>query len=168
MMGAWRPKHIEWLWRNKTCTVLHQVGVLFDRCFKLVRKTRQDRIWRHKSRCAGCNVPDWKRFRKVSFLALVTLYAKLCRCSWLPSLSCYWSTRQSADIVGFPHSGRAARRAKAPSAFLSLYFAFSVYDVWAYTFSVLVQGISNYSCLVKKFGVLHHLIKFKTGIIYLL
>jgi len=30
MMGAWRPKHVEWLCRNKTCTVLHQVGVLFD------------------------------------------------------------------------------------------------------------------------------------------
>ena len=30
MMGAWRPKHVEWLCRNKTCTVLHQVGVLLD------------------------------------------------------------------------------------------------------------------------------------------
>ena len=30
MMGAWRPKHVGWLCRNKTCTVLHQVGVLFD------------------------------------------------------------------------------------------------------------------------------------------
>ena len=30
MMGAWRPKHVEWLFINKTCTVLHQVGVLFD------------------------------------------------------------------------------------------------------------------------------------------
>jgi len=30
MMGAWRPKHVEWLCRNKTWTVLHQVGVLFD------------------------------------------------------------------------------------------------------------------------------------------
>ena len=30
MMGAWRLKHVEWLCRNKTCTVLHQVGVLFD------------------------------------------------------------------------------------------------------------------------------------------
>ena len=30
MMGAWRTKHVEWLCRNKTCTVLHQVGVLFD------------------------------------------------------------------------------------------------------------------------------------------
>ena len=29
-MGAWRPKHVEWLCRNKTCTVLHQVGVSFD------------------------------------------------------------------------------------------------------------------------------------------
>ena len=30
MTGAWRPKHVEWLYRNKTCTVLHQVRVLFD------------------------------------------------------------------------------------------------------------------------------------------
>ena len=29
MMGAWRPNHVEWLCRNKTCTVLYQVGVLF-------------------------------------------------------------------------------------------------------------------------------------------
>jgi len=28
--GHLRPKHVEWLCRNKTCTVLHQVGVLFD------------------------------------------------------------------------------------------------------------------------------------------
>ena len=30
MLGAWRPKHVEWLCRNKTCTVLHQVGISFD------------------------------------------------------------------------------------------------------------------------------------------
>ena len=29
-MGAWRPKHVEWPCRNKTCTVLHQVGGLCD------------------------------------------------------------------------------------------------------------------------------------------
>ena len=28
--GRLRPKHLEWLCRNKTCTVLHQVGVSFD------------------------------------------------------------------------------------------------------------------------------------------
>ena len=28
--GRSRPKHVEWLCRNKTCTVLHQVGVSFD------------------------------------------------------------------------------------------------------------------------------------------
>ena len=28
--GRLRPKHVEWLCRNKTCTVLHQVGVSFD------------------------------------------------------------------------------------------------------------------------------------------
>ena len=28
--GRLRPKHVEWSCRNKTCTVLHQVGVSFD------------------------------------------------------------------------------------------------------------------------------------------
>ena len=28
--GCLRPNHVEWLCRNKTCTVLHQVGVSFD------------------------------------------------------------------------------------------------------------------------------------------
>ena len=28
--GRLSPKHVEWLCRNKTCTVLHQVGVLFE------------------------------------------------------------------------------------------------------------------------------------------
>jgi len=28
--GRLRPKHINWLCRNKTCTMLHQVGVSFD------------------------------------------------------------------------------------------------------------------------------------------
>ena len=28
--GRLRQKHVEWLCRNKTCTVLHQVGVSFD------------------------------------------------------------------------------------------------------------------------------------------
>ena len=28
--GRLRPKHVEWICRNKTCTVLHQVGVSFD------------------------------------------------------------------------------------------------------------------------------------------
>ena len=28
--GRLRPKHVEWLCRNKTLTVLHQVGVSFD------------------------------------------------------------------------------------------------------------------------------------------
>ena len=28
--GRLRPKHVEWLCRNKTCTILHQVGVSFE------------------------------------------------------------------------------------------------------------------------------------------
>ena len=30
MMGAWRPKHFEKVCSNKICTLLHQVGVLFN------------------------------------------------------------------------------------------------------------------------------------------
>ena len=33
--GRLRPKHLEWPCRNKTCTVLHQVGVSFVRCSNL-------------------------------------------------------------------------------------------------------------------------------------
>jgi len=33
--GRLRPKHVEWLCRNKICTVLHQVGVSFDHNIKL-------------------------------------------------------------------------------------------------------------------------------------
>ena len=33
--GHLRPKHVEWLCRNKTCTVLHQVGVSLDDSFYL-------------------------------------------------------------------------------------------------------------------------------------
>ena len=41
--GRLRPKHVQWLCRNKTCTVLHQVGVSFDLssfcscCYRSVR-----------------------------------------------------------------------------------------------------------------------------------
>jgi len=38
--GRLRPKHVEWLCRNKTCTVLHQVGVSFD----LYYDTRKHKI----------------------------------------------------------------------------------------------------------------------------
>ena len=39
--GRLRPKHVEWLCRNKTCTVLHQVGVSFD----LYYDARKHKIW---------------------------------------------------------------------------------------------------------------------------
>jgi hypothetical protein len=32
--GRLRPKHVEWPCGNKTCTVLHQVGVSFDFALK--------------------------------------------------------------------------------------------------------------------------------------
>jgi len=30
LMGAWRPKHVEKVYSNKICILLHHVGVLFD------------------------------------------------------------------------------------------------------------------------------------------
>jgi len=43
--GRLRPKHVEWLCRNSTCTVLHQVGVSFDwfytvYYFVIIQRTR--------------------------------------------------------------------------------------------------------------------------------
>ena len=51
--GRLRPKHVEWLCRNKTCTVLHEVGVSFHlyydarkhkikTCYFLAMLDRQD------------------------------------------------------------------------------------------------------------------------------
>jgi hypothetical protein len=64
MMGTWRPKHVEWLWRNKTCTVLHQVGVLFDLYYdarKHKSKIGRSHYWR---RYVG---ERWGRFPKLPF-----------------------------------------------------------------------------------------------------
>ena len=33
-----RPKHVEWLYRNKTCTVLHQVGISFDLIMMILKR----------------------------------------------------------------------------------------------------------------------------------
>ena len=54
-MGAWRPKHVEWLCRNKICTVLHQVGVSFDlyydaRKHKIKKKKYSEKFWRFELR----------------------------------------------------------------------------------------------------------------------
>jgi len=51
MMGAWRPKHVEWLCRNKTCTVLHQVGVLFDLYYD-PRKRKSKTLTTYKNPCS--------------------------------------------------------------------------------------------------------------------
>jgi len=37
--GRLRPKHVEWLCRNKTFTVLHQVGVSFDLDINVIFQT---------------------------------------------------------------------------------------------------------------------------------
>ena len=43
--GRLRPNHVEWLCRNKTCTVLHQVGV----SFYLYYDARKHKIKTHSS-----------------------------------------------------------------------------------------------------------------------
>ena len=39
--GRLRPKHVEWPCRNKTCTVLHQVGVSFDKWCDVIQKEKR-------------------------------------------------------------------------------------------------------------------------------
>jgi hypothetical protein len=45
-----RPKHVEWLCRNKICTVLHQVGVSFDwepevwDCLRYLASCKQQKV----------------------------------------------------------------------------------------------------------------------------
>ena len=40
--GRLRPKHVESLCRNKTCTVLHQVGVSFDKRLNFIASNHAD------------------------------------------------------------------------------------------------------------------------------
>ena len=44
--GRLRPKHVEWPCRNKTCTVLHQVGVSFDQHYHVDTLRWLGGIWR--------------------------------------------------------------------------------------------------------------------------
>ena len=43
--GRARPKHVEWPCRNKTCTVLHQVGVSFDLYYDAQKHKIKIYIW---------------------------------------------------------------------------------------------------------------------------
>jgi len=52
MIGAWRPRHVEWLCRNKTCTVLHQVGVLFDLYYDA--RKHESKVPRFHDNGTGC------------------------------------------------------------------------------------------------------------------
>ena len=81
--GRLRPKHVEWLCRNKTCTVLHQVGVSFDSVFPLHSRPSFGFIQRNgrngpnkemwwltcndntctSGRCTSSNTPDDGRLR---------------------------------------------------------------------------------------------------------
>jgi len=45
--GRLRPKHVQWLCRNKTCTVLHQVGVSFDLYYDARKHKIKIKIYRN-------------------------------------------------------------------------------------------------------------------------
>ena len=63
-MGAWRPKHVEGHCRNETCTVLHQVSVLFDLYYD-ARK--------HESKKSNCKVKSCQKYKSSSLhLSLTT------------------------------------------------------------------------------------------------
>ena len=65
MMGTQRPEHVEWLCRNKTCTMLHQVGVL-----TWLANTSNHKTWGHRlhifykeplpALCNGCIPRNFK------------------------------------------------------------------------------------------------------------
>jgi len=62
-MGAWRPKHVECLCRNKTCTVLHQFGVFICpilRCTETQSKIKKKKVhYRiHKSHVNPFHAPQ--------------------------------------------------------------------------------------------------------------
>jgi len=62
--GRLRPKHVEWLCRNKTCTVLHQVGVSFD----LYYDARKNKIKKNKEMWwLTCNDNTCSSGRRTSF-----------------------------------------------------------------------------------------------------
>jgi len=47
--GRLRPKHVEWPCRNKTCTVLHQVGVSFDLYYDARKHKIKIKYWLTKN-----------------------------------------------------------------------------------------------------------------------
>ena len=63
--GRLRPKHVEWLCRDKTCTVLHQVGVSYDLYYD-ARK--------HKIKNVSASFPE-RKSRSYSQLSAILLYS---------------------------------------------------------------------------------------------
>ena len=51
--GRLRPKHVDWLCKNKTCTVLHQVGVSFDLYYD-ARKHKIKKSFIYLGRVCNC------------------------------------------------------------------------------------------------------------------
>ena len=83
-------KHVEWLYRNKTCTVLHQVGVSFDLIFILFRSSSTWPIHLNLGLPAGLVLYG---VHSVIFLEvlvssiLITWAAYLCLCDFINCLS---------------------------------------------------------------------------------
>jgi len=65
-----RPKHVEWPCRNKSCTVLHQVGVSFDLYYDARKGPNKEMRWLTyndntctSGRCTSFKTPDDGRLR---------------------------------------------------------------------------------------------------------
>jgi len=64
-MGAWRPKHVEWPYRNKTCTVLHPVGVSFY--LLLTYSIQRSPLWEANRFSGSQEIPHISRNPKVHY-----------------------------------------------------------------------------------------------------
>ena len=76
--GRLRPKHVEWPCRNKTCTVLHQVGVSLDLFRINQQKVHLMELYCSWSMSAIC-------FRCSSGHLQAMFYNVAETCSWLPT-----------------------------------------------------------------------------------
>ena len=96
--GRLRPKHVEWLCRNKTCTVLHQVGVSFD-LYCDARKQKIKIRYRTITVCTLIWLRHWRTLRLLSLTFDNTaififyeleIFCFFCACSLLRHDTQFW------------------------------------------------------------------------------
>ena len=143
--GRLRPKHLEWLCRNKTWTVLHQVGVSFDLYYdarKLQIKTLC--IWQWIGRVDCTAVTEWS-------WVLNTVVIFICRWFWL----------LYSAILNLPNRTSTTDRYRGlttcfHSVTVSSYISFSFHSVPFY-FKICVPSfqvcrglpLGTFSCIVE-------------------